>query len=65
MLPLSRMFDWDVGPDGKQVTDEHDKHAQDVYIGVWHLESLAKMCLINRWYLDLCIRCRALHRLVL
>jgi molybdopterin-containing oxidoreductase family membrane subunit len=47
MLPLSRMFDWDVGPDGKQVTDEHDKHAQDVYIGVWHLESLAKMCLLT------------------
>jgi molybdopterin-containing oxidoreductase family membrane subunit len=47
MLPLSRMFDWDVGPDGKQVTDEHDKHAKDVYIGVWHLESLAKMCILT------------------
>ncbi len=47
MLPLSVMFKWDIGPDGKRVTNEHDKHAQDVYIGVWHLESLAKMCLLT------------------
>jgi molybdopterin-containing oxidoreductase family membrane subunit len=47
MLPLSRVFGWDVGPDGKRVTHEHDKHEQDVYIGVWHLESLAKMCLLT------------------
>ena len=29
------------------VTNEHDKYAKDVYIGVWHLESLAKMCLLT------------------
>jgi molybdopterin-containing oxidoreductase family membrane subunit len=47
MLPLSRVFGWDVGPDGKQVTHEHDKYEKDVYIGVWHLESLAKMCILT------------------
>lgn len=47
MLPLSVLFKWDVGPDGKRVTNEHDKHAQDTYISIWHLESLAKMCLLT------------------
>ena len=47
MMPLSAIFGWDIGPDGKKVTNEHSKHEQDVYIGVWHLESLAKMCLLT------------------
>jgi molybdopterin-containing oxidoreductase family membrane subunit len=47
MLPLSAIFGWDVGPDGKKVTHEHDTYEKDVYIGVWHLESLAKMCILT------------------
>jgi molybdopterin-containing oxidoreductase family membrane subunit len=47
MLPLSVIFKWDYGPDGKRITHEHCKYQKDSYISVWHLENLAKMCLLT------------------
>jgi molybdopterin-containing oxidoreductase family membrane subunit len=47
MLPLSMIFKWDHGPDGKRCTLEHDKYERQAYISVWHLDSLAKMCLLT------------------
>ncbi len=47
MLPLSIIFGWDKGPDGKRVTHEHNKYEKQAYISVWHQESLAKLCLLT------------------
>ena len=41
------IFKWDHGPDGKRCTLEHDKYEKQAYISVWHLDSLAKMCLLT------------------
>ena len=47
LLPLSVIFKWDYGPDGKRTTHLHDKYQKQAYIGVWHFDSLAKMCLLT------------------